>query len=58
MVLLSASALDSSLVGTGGGGQTKRQPHNADSQAASMAWHKHDHLVLMDKTKQKCKLNY
>lgn len=50
MVLLSASALDSSLAG----GQAKRPQH--DPQAASMAWHKHDHLVLMDKSKSKRKL--
>lgn len=52
MVLLSASALDSSLAG---GGQAKRPSQLADPVTAtgSMAWHKHDHLVLMDKSKSK-----
>lgn len=53
MVLLSASALDGSLVGPG---QTKR-PQHVDPQATSMAWHKHEHLVLMDKSKPKCKFS-
>lgn len=57
MVLLSASTLDSSLAG---GGQAKRPSQHADpvSTAGSMAWHKHDHLVLMDKSKPKCELSH